>query len=235
MAPWNFLILLLISVSGSDAAVFTLSNRCRSTIWPGILSGAGKPQLMEGGFKLKPGQSVKVSAPQGWSGRFWARTGCSFDSSGRGKCITGDCGGILRCAGAGGEPPASLVEFTLNSPIDYYDVSLVDGFNLPVSVVPSGGGAGCKAAECVSVLNKKCPGSLQLKWNGQVVACKSGCLAFEKPEYCCTGAYSSPQTCKPTNYSKVFKTACPKAYSYAYDDASSTFTCKGANYWIRFC
>jgi hypothetical protein len=25
------------------------------------------------------------------------------------------------------------------------------------------------------------------------------------------------------------------AYSYAYDDATSTFTCHGANYLIRFC
>ncbi|KAF2286432.1 hypothetical protein GH714_016890 [Hevea brasiliensis] len=181
------------------------------------------------------GQSVNINAPQGWSGRIWARTGCSFDSSGRGKCITGDCGGILRCAGAGGKPQASLAEFTLDSPIDYYDVSLVDGFNLPFSILPSGGKVGCKTTHCVSNLNRECPGNLQLKWNGQVVACKSACLAFGKPEYCCTGDYSSPQTCKPTNYSKVFKTACPTAYSYAYDDPSSTFTCKGANYWIRFC
>ncbi|MCI07889.1 thaumatin-like protein 1-like, partial [Trifolium medium] len=28
---------------------------------------------------------------------------------------------------------------------------------------------------------------------------------------------------------------CPKAYSYAYDDASSTFTCSGADYSITFC
>ncbi|EMS65924.1 hypothetical protein TRIUR3_18424 [Triticum urartu] len=34
----------------------------------------------------------------------------------------------------------------------------------------------------------------------------------------------------------VFKAACPAAYSYAYDDASSTFTCSGAaTYHITFC
>lgn len=64
---------------------------------------------------------------------------------------------------------------------------------------------------------------------------KSACLAFDKPEYCCTGAYGSPQTCKPTVYSKTFKLACPLAYSYAYDDPTSTFTCQKANYSIGFC
>ncbi|RDX67354.1 hypothetical protein CR513_53786, partial [Mucuna pruriens] len=32
---------------GVDATVFTLQNRCKDTIWPGILTGAGKPQLIE--------------------------------------------------------------------------------------------------------------------------------------------------------------------------------------------
>ncbi|KDP26886.1 hypothetical protein JCGZ_18044 [Jatropha curcas] len=232
MAPLHFLLMLLISVLGSDAAVFTFSNRCRTTVWPGILSGAGKPQLMGGGFELRPGQSVTLNAPQGWSGRFWGRTGCSFDRSGRGRCLTGDCGGVLKCAGAGGVPPASLAEFTLNSPLDYYDVSLVDGFNLPISILPTGA---CKSVECVADMNRRCPGSLQVRWNRQVVACKSACLAFGSPEFCCTGPYGSPATCKPSNYSKVFKDACPTAYSYAFDDSTSTFTCQGANYLIRFC
>ncbi|KHN40889.1 Thaumatin-like protein [Glycine soja] len=60
-------------------------------------------------------------------------------------------------------------------------------------------------------------------------------MAFNKPEYCCTGYFNSPKKCQPTSYSKVFKASCPQAYSYAYDDATSTFTCQGANYLIRFC
>ncbi|KHN41892.1 Pathogenesis-related protein 5 [Glycine soja] len=36
-------------------------------------------------------------------------------------------------------------------------------------------------------------------------------------------------------YSQMFKSVCPKAYSYAYDDATSTFTCSGADYTITFC
>lgn len=228
----------MVLFPGAEAATFTLQNGCRNTIWPGIQPGSGKSQLMNGGLRLKPGESVNIQAPTGWSGRFWGRRGCSFDNTGRGTCVTGDCGGVLECAGAGGAPPASLAEFTLDSPIDYYDVSLVDGYNMPISIIPSNGSTGigmCKAVRCVSELNRNCPKSLQVQRKGRVVACNSACMAFNTPEYCCTGAYGSPSTCKPTNYSKVFKASCPTAYSYAYDDPTSTFTCKGANYLIRFC
>ncbi|KHN39422.1 Pathogenesis-related protein 5 [Glycine soja] len=46
--------------------------------------------------------------------------------------------------------------------------------------------------------------------------------------------YASPATCKPSVYSQIFKSACPKSYSYAYDNATSTFTCTGADYTITF-
>lgn len=191
--------------------------------------------MMNEGFRLNPGQTINIEAPKGWSGRFWARRGCSFDRAGKGTCTTGDCGGVQNCSGAGGEPPATLAEFTLDSPLDFYDVSLVDGYNLPISIIPSGGSGNCKSVNCVSDLNQICPASLQVKKNGVVVGCKSACLAFNKPEYCCTGDYGTPDTCKPSNYSRVFKSSCPTAYSYAYDDATSTFTCQGANYSITFC
>jgi hypothetical protein len=42
----------------------------------------------------------------------------------------------LKCNGAAGDPPATQVEITLNGDgeKDYYYVSLVDGFNVPVQV-----------------------------------------------------------------------------------------------------
>ncbi|XP_058744127.1 pathogenesis-related thaumatin-like protein 3.5 [Vicia villosa] len=231
------LIFMLFYSLGVDATIFTLQNKCRNTMWPGILTAAGKPQLIDGGVKLKPGQAINVTAPRGWSGRVWGRRGCTFNSFGIGKCITGDCGGKLRCAGAGGVPPASLAEFTLDSPVgDFYDVSLVDGYNFPISIIPLGGSGMCKAVKCISDLNRNCPAGLELRnIKGRVVGCKSACMAFHKPEFCCTGVFNSPKMCAPSIYSKVFKASCPMAYSYAYDDATSTFTCYGADYLIRFC
>lgn len=82
--------------------IFTLQNRCRKTIWPGITPGSGKPQLMDGGLELRPGKPIDINATQGWSGHFWGHCSCSFDNLGKGSCVTGDCGGVLKCAGAGG-------------------------------------------------------------------------------------------------------------------------------------
>lgn len=160
----------------------------------------------------------------------------AYATVGKGTCATADCGGVLQCNGAGGIPPASLAEFTLDSPMDFYDISLVDGFNVPISVYPSGGYGNCSNVECSLDINLQCPQELQVKSNeGAIIACKSACFAFNTPQYCCTGEFNNPNTCKPTSYSQYFKNACPKAYSYAFDDATSIFTCTGANYLISFC
>ncbi|ONH97090.1 hypothetical protein PRUPE_7G169500 [Prunus persica] len=227
-------LLLLIIAKGVTGATFTFTNKCDFTVWPGILASAGTPKLDSTGFELAKGSTRSFQAPTGWSGRFWGRTGCNFDGSGHGSCSTGDCGsGQLECNGAGAAPPATLAEFTLGSGSqDFYDVSLVDGYNLPMIVEGSGGSGTCASTGCATDLNRRCPAELKVDGGG---ACKSACDAFGSPEYCCNGDYGSPSTCKPSMYSQLFKSACPKSYSYAYDDASSTFTCTGADYTITFC
>lgn len=232
---------LLQLLSETLSATFTITNECSNTIWPGILSGAGTPQLSPTGFSLESGQSTSISVPASWSGRLWARTHCTQDS--KFTCLTGDCGsGTLECSGTGAAPPATLAEFTLNGAggLDFFDVSLVDGYNLPMLVTPqtqSGTAGNCTAAGCIAELNNACPSELKVTeaGNGEDVACKSACEAFGDPQYCCSGAFATPDTCKPTSYSMFFKDACPKAYSYAYDDGTSTFTCAAADYVITFC
>ncbi|CAN6935743.1 unnamed protein product [Brassica oleracea] len=222
-------------IAGSSTE-FTLQNNCPYTVWPGILSGNESSILADDGFRLSPNASVQLTPPSRWSGRIWARTGCNFSSSGQGKCATGDCGGVLKCAAAGGVPPVTLAEFTIGD-TDFYDVSLVDGYNVKIGIKPQGGTGDCKYAGCSSDLNSICPNELRvMDPHNNVVACNSACEAFGKPEYCCTGAFDKPETCPPTDYSRIFKKACPNAYSYAYDnDATSTFTCSLSNYLITFC
>ncbi|KAF2322746.1 hypothetical protein GH714_030138 [Hevea brasiliensis] len=233
----SFLILnlvLLMTGRGVMGATFTFVNKCDYTVWPGILANAGSPRLDSTGFELPKDTSRSFQAPTGWSGRFWARTGCNFDDSGSGSCITGDCGsGQVECNGLGAAPPATLAEFTLGTGgQDFYDVSLVDGYNLPMVVEGSGGSGMCASTGCFTDLNRQCPAELRM---GDGDACKSACEAFGSPEYCCSGAFNTPTTCKPSVYSEMFKAACPKSYSYAYDDATSTFTCTGADYTVSFC
>ncbi|KAL6987307.1 Thaumatin-like protein 1 [Sarracenia purpurea var. burkii] len=220
-----------------NATIFTIKNHCPYTIYPGILTGQGSPASSTG-FALVSQASSTVNVPAPWSGRVWARFVCST-VNGRLTCRSGDCGsGQASCNGAGGTPPVTLVEFTIaaSGGKDFYDVSLVDGFNLPVTVTPQGG-SGCQSTGCPVDINAQCPGELSIKNDdGGTIGCKSACLAFNQPQYCCTGDYNSPAVCKPSIYSQFFKSRCPQAYSYAYDDKSSTFTCSGgANYLITFC
>ena len=48
------------------------------------------------------------------------------------------------------------------------------------------------------------------------------------PKYCWSGAYNSPISCKTSVYAEMFKSACPRSYSYVYDDPTSMFTITGA-------
>ncbi|KAL6649578.1 hypothetical protein ACP70R_013802 [Stipagrostis hirtigluma subsp. patula] len=262
-------VALFLLLPAAWSATFTMTNNCGYTVWPGLLSGAGTSPLSTTGFALAHGASATVDAPASWSGRMWGRTLCATDTTtGKFTCATGDCGsGTLQCSGGGAAPPATLAEFTLNGSggMDFFDVSLVDGYNLPMLIVPQGAGGSavasaggngstdspkCMATGCLVDLNGACPADLRVVpsstgtggaaaaggGGGGAVACRSACEAFGTPQYCCSGAYGSPNTCRPSTYSQFFKNACPRAYSYAYDDSTSTFTCAaGTNYAITFC
>uniref|UniRef100_A0A0D9WY06 Thaumatin-like protein n=1 Tax=Leersia perrieri TaxID=77586 RepID=A0A0D9WY06_9ORYZ len=219
---------------------FTFTNKCGDAIYPGVLTAGSAPPFPTTGFELQPGASADYDGvPPNWSGNVWARRLYSTDGAGRFSCASGDCGtGSVECGGSGNGPPSTLVEFTLyggsDGGTDFYDISNVDGFNVPVQV----DAPGCGTVACAADINAACPAELAAKdaASAVVVGCKSGCLAFGRDDLCCRGAYGSPDTCAPSDYSKFFKAQCPQAYSYAYDDKSSTFTCtSGASYQITFC
>lgn len=195
--------------------------------------------IANGGFYLASGQTKRVVAPWTWNGRIWARTGCIFDSNWNPACETGDCDGRLECDGLIGKPPATLVQVSLQGDQgkpNFYDVSLVDGYNLPVSVAERSAPSKCSIGGCWKNLNSLCPNELKVFNNrGVVVACKSACLAFDLDLFCCRNAYGTPERCKPSVYSKLFKDACPAYYSYAYDSPPPLVSCPGNEYVITFC
>ncbi|XP_020256231.1 LOW QUALITY PROTEIN: thaumatin-like protein [Asparagus officinalis] len=142
-----------------------------------------------------------------------------------GHCQTGDCGGLLACT-----PTASPPDTSQNSRLnqyagqDFYDISLVDGFNIPMDFSPTSGN--CHDIRCTADINGQCPAELKAPGG-----CNNPCTVFKTNEYCCTSG-----GCGPTDYSKFFKQRCPDAYSYPKDDATSTFTCpSGADYRVVFC
>ncbi|ORX90458.1 thaumatin-like protein precursor [Basidiobolus meristosporus CBS 931.73] len=235
------------SGSGDLTHNLVFKNKCSQNIWLASSTTWDNTPLPANGGLLIPGETFTITVVDHWQGRFWGRTECNFqylNSTTNAACATGDCGsGEEYCGYISGRPPATLAEFDFNGwdDLDYYDISLVDGYNLPISIQPQtklpaqGDPYSCGSPTVEKNINSICPSPLQiLDHNGEVVGCKSACNAFGSPQYCCAGAYNSSQTCQPSSYSKLFKSACPSCYSFAFDDATSTFTCKG-DYTIQFC
>ena len=222
----------------------TFVNEMSQTIWVAAAPNPSTP-LAATGWTLRPGRSVTISTPNNLNTRFWGRTGCVFNSHGVGRCQTGDCGGLFKCKGWG-TIPATLAEVNFDAwdNLDFYDVSMVDGSNLPMYINVSGGSAtkkvssdGCIPAGCTKAV--QCPKVLDVKAGGKVVGCISACARLGGDQYCCRGPYAPRADCNPAkwpvDYAAVFKRAEPYAYSYVDDDATSVYVCKGrCNYRIVF-
>jgi hypothetical protein len=230
------------NASAANPHTIIMVNQTKENIWvaawPGSLQG-------KTGWALPVGAAVSFAVPQGWNGRVWGRTGCHF-GGGEGHCATGDCDGRFQCRGWG-NIPATLAEYNLDSfaGLDFYDVSMVDGSNLPMYIRVIHGEAdrsvdanGCLAlGVCTSKV--RCPKALRVpRGSRDPVGCISPCARFGGDRYCCRGrfaAHCSPARTWPVDYSRVFKRAEPFAYSWSGDDATSVFTCKGScDYEIVF-
>jgi hypothetical protein len=221
----------------------TFVNHLSQEIWVAATPDTAHP-LAATGWALRPGQNVTITVPNKYNGRFWGRTGCVFHGN-AGHCQTGDCAGVFQCAGWG-TIPATLAEWNLDAwdNLDFYDVSMVDGSNLPMYIYPTSGDAGnkvspdgCVAAGCTHAV--PCPAALQIMAAGKVVACESPCAKLGGDQYCCRGQWAARSACDPAkwpaDYAAIFKKAEPYAYSYVDDDATSVYTCKGTcNYNVVF-
>ncbi|KZF24107.1 Osmotin, thaumatin-like protein [Xylona heveae TC161] len=300
----------------ADTVPLQITNNCPEIIYPGIITQSGFAPGF-GGFQLMPGAQESLTIGSDWQGRVWGRTNCSFNADGTGPannggnngggqaCATGDCNGVLNCM-VTGNTPVTLAEFTLASSTGqtFYDISLVDGYNLPIAIVslhaesgiadieniPSNltnpiciGTAGLLAAQgwdpytsgatdyaallgtnssfplpfdqqvTVNDVSSWCPWDLQLdpptspqdgvySYPDNSIQrpifdpCYSACAKWSQPGDCCTGEYNSPGACKPSAYSRDAKKICPDAYSYAFDDQTSTFIIpSGGGFGVVFC
>ena len=226
-----FFTLSKLTYATYPGLILTVVNNCPFTIWPAIQPNAGHDVLERGGFALNTLTHSSFPAPSHyWSGRIWARTGCTY-INGKFSCVTGDCGSQLECNGAGGATPATLAQLTLHhgqNDFSSYGVSLMDGFNLPATVTPHEGKGVCPVVGCRVNLLETCPEKLQMRCppgNAKLVACKSGCKAFGTDELCCRNHYNSPQTCRASTFSEFFKHVCPATFTYAHDNPSLMHEC----------
>ncbi|KAI9428648.1 Osmotin thaumatin-like protein [Lactarius indigo] len=238
------------------ARTFTVYNACPFTIWPALFTdlnvGSATPNQATG-WTAPAFTAVSFFVPDNWrAGRIWGRRNCDFGNNpGPNSCLDGGCNGGLLCnARTGtGVPPVTVAEFTLstdpNVP-DFYDVSLVDGYNLPMRI---NNNKGCGIPLCGVDLGPNCPAPLKGPYDstGFPVGCKSACAAGLAPDpnnspNCCTGSHNTAATCphEGVQFYSYFKSNCPNTYVYAYDESSgdAIFTCPSSNradYTITFC
>ncbi|TVU38262.1 hypothetical protein EJB05_11621, partial [Eragrostis curvula] len=219
----SFGVSIAFFATAGEAAIFTVVNQCPYTVWVASVPVGGGRQLNRG---------------ESWTIR---RSACPPERRRRHDVVPVrrqrpglvPHGRLRRRAAVHGLRPVpnTLAEFALNqfNNLDFFDVSLIDGFNLrPGSRrarVPQPRGA-VRGGRHGAV---RCPPELR-----QDGACNNACPVFKRDEYCCVG--SAANRCGSTNYSRFFKGLCPDAYSYPKDDATSTFTCPaGTNYRVVFC
>lgn len=215
-------VLSLVFLAGYTLAApggvtITVQNNCKSAIQVNQLTNGASQQ--DSADSLGAGSSKSYNVADNWGGRFWGRDHCTSGSS---DCESGS--------------PASLAEFLLKGSggNDFYDVSFVDGYNMPISIKANGGSGKCGNPTCNQL--PTCSEQFQVKdSSGKVIGCKSACAALDTDEACCRGEYNSPDKCKSSQTADAVKSACPDVYSYAYDDPSSTFTCAASGYTVTFC
>jgi len=223
----------------TDPRCVRLVNTCDREVRAG-LTGEDPLGLIDVDVTLLPGECAAVAATEISGGRAFGRTGCVDDV----------------CESNGNQGRGTLVQFTLSDGFDLYDVSLVDGFNLPMAMIPVGStappeGDDCHPASCAADLNVVCPeGMVRTNEAGEIAYCTSACGACSAcpscvdcgdladpvcdpctlmADLCCTG-----QACEANETTMLWKSLCPDAITYAGEGTS--FTCnQRLDYDIVFC
>jgi hypothetical protein len=198
-----FSIVLLTFLSSSLAEDIQVSNNCGTRL---LVKNEGGNT---GQFFLENGQSrtfqVNAGDPRP---RVWAHKGC--DGNGN-NCDTR-------------EGQVSLAEMHWDAAGNrktWYDISHVDGYNLPITMQPFNPNAGgrCETVGCNFNLNN-CPSDARVYKNGRLVACQNT-------------NRDSPNT----NYVRALKQACPNSYTWSKDDSAGMRDCQNNNRGLRviFC
>jgi hypothetical protein len=188
-----------------------IENHCTYTVWADALPMSTMPNGVP--LKVESGQAFQLTWPQsGWSGRIWGRTRCTPAADG--SIPFGNCVADAFIAN-------SLIELTMGAP-DFYDVSLVDGFNVPIGIIVTGHDLNtadiysCGSPVCAKDLLRDCPAAQQDNdATGNVVACRNKMNLGDVTRW--------------------FKARCPTSSTYPSYDTGS-FKCAGfPSYTVSFC
>ncbi len=211
---------------GTGERCLRFLNGCDRRVWAGASGETVPPEAFEAGVELAPGECVGLPFRSVVGGRAWGGTDCVGDE----------------CASDGGSGRGTLVQFDVpQDGLSLYNVSLVDGFNLPIELRPSGveiarDDGPCRPARCAASLEVGCPEVLRrYDESGGVAYCESICRACgacegcndcgdlgadacaecaDVAEVCCGG-----MGCESNAYTEIWESLCPDALTYAGDAA----------------
>jgi hypothetical protein len=253
--PATLLLLAAASADArAQSREITVTNRCAFTVWIAQQPNAGVPALPGGVVRLATGAANSYAIPDaGWAGRFWPKTGCA-NANGT-DCATGETlppcppGGCQPPADSKVEfffPDRGLQDMS------WYDISLVDGYSLPFRIAPRGIASGSCIETVCSLSLDACPrdeidglGDLRVVRDGATVQCLSPCNRWNYPapyglnrpetqppgvDFCCPTPPVSVAECRAgpieqSLYVQTVRSACPSAYSFAYDDQGGLHSC----------
>jgi len=205
----------------------------------------GVPLVDNGGFKLDADGGAKAThistVPEFWQGGFWGRTHCTgtdddLDCDWMTCRVVSDGKGKLECAGAGLATPTTKGEINFDeNGVTWYDVSIVDGFNVPmlIEITPGTGkkvpldenhayfdcGPAGTKTDLLPLFNKTGLTSRLIKKTaaGETAAIWSACSISSPPnpwdprweEYCCKGVYGPVQDYEKNGKHKCDPTTWP--------------------------
>ncbi|KAL0324324.1 UNVERIFIED_CONTAM: protein P21 [Sesamum calycinum] len=89
-------------------------------------------------------------------------------------------------------PAHTLAEYGLNSfgHKDYYDISVLEGFNVPMEFSPTTNGC-TRPIRCAADITGECPN--ELKTPG---GCHNPCTVYKTTEYCCHSGRAGRRICR---------------------------------------
>ncbi|OAE29327.1 hypothetical protein AXG93_3102s1540 [Marchantia polymorpha subsp. ruderalis] len=201
-------LLYSISTGIATGCVVKIRNRCPFSVT--ACSQTQQQDIVQYDLRAGASQTVDLGATCIW-------TAAVVYASVTGKCAVT---GIPNAATD--RNLANLAEFTIGSNgLDFYDLSNVNAYTIGMTISPSS--ESCKSVGCTI----------------------DDISSFCQPNNVLLTHLSGSQSCintdgtagiGPTDSTKLWKSACYDAYSYNFDDATSTFVCPtGTDYEVAFC
>lgn len=206
MAALTVLSVLLILSISVDGTTVNVRNNCGQVIT--ACDEAGDRGTSCFVLNANGGANLRDEGSTWTGGLIWAYPGTNTDPT----------------VGNQAKTSASKMEMTTNvNGQDSYDLSNVDGYNLPLSVSPTSG-----------VANGLHCGSPSCTINNLDSGCQSPNFLSGDPADGCHNADGGGTVA--TDGTKFFKNPCPEAISFSSDTGNTIYGCEtGTNYEVLFC